>query len=143
MPQAYTTRELHKTYGEIALERVRRCDECGTDQRLSHSHLIHKSYYGQYNGKALAVVKENIVYHCLSMGNIVGCHDKFDSMNVAKMKNFEKYFRTIHELDRKFFWRKMHSLLGYWASVDVGTWKRVNRLSLEIDLLENPHKATS
>lgn len=140
MPHAYSTRDLHKTYEQIALKRQHCCDECGTKQRLSHSHLIHKSYYGNYNGIPFAVLEQNIVYHCLSIGNAVGCHDKFDSMNVAKMNNFEKYYLLIHEMDRKFFWKKMHALLDHWMKVDFDTYMRVRTLSAKIDVIERPIK---
>ena len=140
---AYTKYQLTKVYEEIALERPHVCDECRTSERLSHSHLIHKSYYGQYEGVALAVVKENIVLHCMSMGNKKGCHERFDSMEVAKMNNFEKYYRVIHKLDRTFFWKKMHGLLDFYMVRDLEVYRRVKALFAEIDKLEHPHKTLS
>lgn len=137
---AYTKYQLTKVYEEIALERPHVCDECRTSERLSHSHLIHKSYYGQYKGVALAVVKENIVYHCLDFGEKKGCHSIWDSMDAPKMKTFEKNFRIIHELDRTFFWKKMHALLDYWMIKDLKVFRRVKTLFAEIDKLEHPHK---
>ena len=140
---AYTKYQLNKVYEEIALERAHVCDECRTSARLSHSHLIHKSYYGLYQGVPLAIVKKNIVYHCMSMGDTKGCHDIFDSMDVAKMKKFEEYYRIIHELDRTYFWKKMHALADHWLIKDIQVFRRVRALFAEIDKLEHPHKTIS
>lgn len=140
---AYTKYQLTKAYEEIALERPHVCDECRTTERLSHSHLIHRSYHGQHQGVPLAVVKENIVYHCISMGEKKGCHELWDSMDAPKMKTFEKNFRMIHKLDRTFFWKKLHSMLDFWLIRDLTVYRRVKALFAEIDKLEHPHKTLS
>jgi hypothetical protein len=138
MPHAYSQKELTDTYAEIALERAHNCDECGTSNRLSHSHLVSKSRDGK-----LATTKTNIVYHCLSFGDIVGCHTKYESMDVARMKNFEKYFRIIHELDRQYFWMRIHKLEEHFISRDLTVWKRVRALMAEIDNIDHPYNYTT
>lgn len=141
MPHAYSTKDLHRTYNEIALERPHICDECGTNQFLSHSHLMPKGLFGQY-----AALKQNIVYHCMDMGNHKGCHTKWDSMEVAKMKTFEKNYRIMYHIEKddtgkaSFFWQKMHKLLDFYISKDFTTYQRVRSLFAEIDHLEHPRK---
>lgn len=138
MPQAYSKQELHRVYDQIALERPHVCDECGIALYISHSHLIPRGLYGK-----LAIVKINIVYHCMTVGNHKGCHDQFDSMNVATMKNFEKYYRIMHSLDRSFFWQKMHKLIDHWQTRDFAVYQRVRALFAEIDKLDHPYKTLS
>lgn len=136
MPTAYTTRELHKVYDQIAMERPHVCDECGTSERLSHSHLAPKSHFPK-----LATVNKNIVLHCLSMGDVIGCHSNYEGMQVAKMKNFEKYFRFLHDFDaetRKYFWLRAFRLLDYWMSHDMEVWRRIRALMAECDKVAHP-----
>lgn len=137
MPHAYSKKDLHATYDTIAMTRPHFCDECGTALYLSHSHLLPKGLFGKF-----ATLEKNIVYHCMSMGDKVGCHTKFEGMDVAKMKKFEEYYRIIHSLDRQFFWQKMHKLMDHWVYRDIETWRRVKRLFAEIDLKEHPRKET-
>lgn len=137
MPKAYTNKDLHDTYGQIALKRTHQCDECGTHQRISHSHLAPKAHFPK-----LATIEENIVYHCMSMGNTVGCHDHYEGMDVARMKNFEKYFKWLHGYNsetRKYFWLRMHKLADYWLARNVVTWRRVRALMSEMDKIEHPN----
>lgn len=136
MPKAYTTKDLHDTYGRIALKRTHQCDECGTRERISHSHLAPKAHFG-----TLATLEENIVYHCMSMGNIVGCHDQYEGMDVAKMKNFEKYFRFLHGHNaetRKYFWLRMFKLEEHWLRHDMKVWRRIRSLMAEMNHIEHP-----
>lgn len=102
---------LTQVYEQIALERPQVCTGCGTNQRLSHSHLVPKS-----RSQALKTVKENIQYHCLSMGNTVGCHTKFESMDVVTMNDFKTNFAIIYLLDREYFWIRVYKLREYWEN---------------------------
>lgn len=135
----YTKQELHRAYEEIAIERPHRCDECGTSDRLSHSHLAPKGLYG-----SLAAVKDNIVYHCMSMGNTIGCHTQYESADVAKMKNFEKYFSflfTYNKDTREHFWKRIHKLDEIWKLRDHKTWLRVRAFLKEMTELEQKENA--
>lgn len=136
MPHAYTNKELHEVYDQIALERPHKCDECYTGERLSHSHLAPKAHF-----QKLAILKENIVYHCMTMGDIVGCHDLYEGMQVAKMKNFEKYYRFLHaysEETRKYFWSRCFKLMDYWLAHDIEVWRRIRALMAECDKIHHP-----
>lgn len=138
MPHAYTTKELHEVYEQIALERPHACDECETKNRLSHSHLAPKGHF-----ENLATLKENIVYHCLDMGGIIGCHSKYESMQVAKMKNFEKYYRFLHGHSaetKKYFWSRCFKLMDYWMAHDMDVWRRIRALMAECDKVQHPNK---
>src|SRR5688572_11433996 len=130
----YTKQELHRAYEEIAIERTHACDECNTFERLSHSHLAPKSLFG-----GIAALKKNIVYHCLSLGDIVGCHTKYETAEVAKMKNFEKYFTflfTYSKETRQYFWQRIHKLDEIWKLRDHNTWLRVRAFLKEMTELE-------
>lgn len=136
MPHAYTNEELYAVYDEIALERQHKCDECGTNNRISHSHLASKGLF-----QKLATKKENIVYHCLSIGNTVGCHSKFESVEVARMKNFEKYFRLMFSFGpdvQKHVWSRLFKLEEVWLRRDMNVWRRVRALMGELDEINHP-----
>jgi hypothetical protein len=125
---AYTKYQLQKVYDEIAVERPHRCNCCSTPDRLSHSHLVPKGQNG-----ALAVVKENIVYHCLGTPTFIGCHATYESMGVAKMADFEENYRIIFKLDPRYFWLKIHKLHDYYMSKDIETFRRIRALMTSID----------
>lgn len=93
--------EKAKLYEEIASEREWRCSGCGSPSHLSHSHIISVK-----KRKDLELVKENIVYDCLSMGEKEGCHDKWESGNIQKMmevENFEERMEYIRKIDKKYY----------------------------------------
>lgn len=132
---AYTKYQLTKAYESIALTRPHICTGCGGTQRLSHSHLIPRSRRAD-----LATDPVNIQYHCLSFGNQKGCHEKHEGMEVATLKDFETNFKTIHRLDREYFWLRLQKLDEHWKVRDMNVWKRVRALLIEIDKQEHPHK---
>lgn len=140
MPHAYSEYELKKVYREIDSERIHECKNCGCRWPLSHSHLIKKSWSGK-----LAVVKDNIVYHCMTTADKAGCHDIYESLNVATMKDFEDNFRIIYSLDNGYFWLRVTKLMDHWRSraiigtvKDVEIFERVQNLFNEYDKIENP-----
>lgn len=125
---SYTREELHAVYDEIAMERAQECNNCQVKWRLSHSHLISRSYSSRF-----ALVKKNIVYHCLDTVSGPGCHSKFESVMVAQMNDFEENFAVIYELDRVYFYLRMHKLIDKWKDVDQKTFERVMRLYKKFD----------
>lgn len=136
MPKAYTYEDLKAVYDEIALERRKVCDECGIGYRLSHSHLAPKGHF-----QRLVTCKDNIVYHCLSVGDIVGCHDRFESSEVARMKNFEKYFKKMFSFGpdvQKHVWSRLFKLEEIWLRRDMETYRRVRALMAELDKIAHP-----
>ena len=84
-----------KAKKEIALERDHVCTGCGTPKHIIHSHYIAVS-----KRKDLECVKENITYHCLSIGK-EGCGDKWESCNEEKMKQL-KDFKTGMAIVKKY-----------------------------------------
>jgi hypothetical protein len=102
---------LTLTYKQIADERPHVCTGCGTGQNLSHSHLIPRS-----KRKDLEKVKENITYHCLSVGG-VGCHEKYDSMRLIELKDFESNMKYIYKADKEFYFSKKHKILDHYTDV--------------------------
>lgn len=92
-------KELKKVYKEIALDRPMYCTGCGrSDVPLSHSHLIPRSY-----NKELETNKDNITYHCLSMGEREGCHTIWESKERHKLLDYLQNMETILQLDESYF----------------------------------------
>ena len=96
-------RELKKIYKQIAEERPHCCSGCGrSDVPLSHSHIIPVS-----RRKDLQLVKENIKYHCLSMGgttNRKGCHEMWESRSERSMLlDYHKNLEYIYETDPEYY----------------------------------------
>lgn len=80
---------------EILNERDNRCDECGTTQRLSFSHLISRS-----RRPDLIDCKENIVLHCMTYGDDKGCHERWEAGDKT-MKTWGKNLEIVKKLDEK------------------------------------------
>lgn len=93
----------------IAAERPHLCTGCGTSQRLSHSHLIPKSYR-----KDLEAVPENITYHCMSMGHTIGCHEQWEGMRGPLLLDFIPNMEYVYKTDLTYFWKKLFKLREFW-----------------------------
>ncbi len=132
---AYSAKELARAKEEIALERVHICNNCGTKMRLSHSHLIPASRAG-----SLYTVKENIVFHCLSLGDTIGCHSKWESVECVLMKDFESNFELIFKLDRQYFWLRLEKLDTIWQRRDRNVWLKIRAFYKKMDDIEQHEK---
>jgi len=100
--QRQVARDLADVYKEISIMRIKVCTGCGTEHRLSHSHLIPRS-----RRKDLEASHANITYHCLSMGDTKGCHDIWEhgSIDDKKMLNdFEKSMQYIKAVDSEYYY---------------------------------------
>tara|TARA_R100001530_G_scaffold99380_1_gene69064 strand:- start:435 stop:767 length:333 start_codon:yes stop_codon:yes gene_type:complete len=94
-------KELMKLYQTIADERPHYCTGCGrSDVPLSHSHIIPVS-----RRKDLQLEKENITYHCLSMGHQrKGCHEMHESRSGRMMLlDYHKNLEYILETDPEYY----------------------------------------
>lgn len=100
---------LTKVYEELALERPHVCSNCGVSFRLSHSHLVPRSI-----NQNLIAEKNNIQFHCLSLGEKIGCHEKWSSMNAVFMKDFMSNMAYIYTADETYFWKRMFKLQEHW-----------------------------
>jgi diadenosine tetraphosphate (Ap4A) HIT family hydrolase len=97
--QQKINKELKKVYQEIATERGHYCTGCGrSDVPLSHSHIIPRS-----RRKDLITDKNNITYHCLSMGDRKGCHDIWDSTDRHTLLDYHKNMEYILENDTEYY----------------------------------------
>lgn len=128
----YTKQELHRAYEEIALTRKRVCTGCGTSERLSHSHLIQKSWSGKY-----AAMPENITFHCLDSSDKKGCHSRWESPECVLLKDFESNFKVIFKLDRAYFWLRLEKLDTLWQRRDRKVWLKVRAFYKEMDELQH------
>jgi len=100
---------LQQVYKEIDNERLPICSGCGSSNYpLSHSHLIPRS-----KRKDLEIVKENIVFDCLSIGDHKGCHDKWegrdgkDLMSLKDIHNRLNYIKIADPIYYEFIFHKI------------------------------------
>tara|TARA_R110002020_G_C16287613_1_gene772212 strand:+ start:2022 stop:2351 length:330 start_codon:yes stop_codon:yes gene_type:complete len=92
-------RELIKVYKEIYKERDFYCTGCGRyDLPLSNSHLIPRSRRSD-----LILEKRNITYHCLTMGERIGCHDIWESKKRYKLLDYFTNLAYIKEVDKEYY----------------------------------------
>ena len=92
-------KQLNKVYKEIAEERAAYCEGCGrSDVPLSHSHIIPRSRRGD-----LVCDKKNIQYLCLSLGERVGCHSKWESRDKDKLLCYHKNLEYVLEVDTEYY----------------------------------------
>lgn len=102
--QKESDKKLRQVYEKIGLDRERKCEGCHKQEGqviLSHSHTIPRS-----RRKDLIADKNNIGYHCLSMGEHIGCHDKFASGNLEimnKLFDFESRMEYIKSNDEEYY----------------------------------------
>ena len=90
---------LKKVYKEIADERGHYCTGCGrSDVPLSHSHIIPRS-----RRQDLITDKNNITYHCLSIGERKGCHDIWDNADKYKLLDYHKSMEYILSMDTEYY----------------------------------------
>lgn len=86
-------RELRKVYKEMSLTRRHNCTGCGTNQHLSHSHLIPRS-----RRRDLVADINNITYHCLS------CHKKWERGVLAhELYDYHSNMKYIKSVDEQYF----------------------------------------
>ena len=91
--------KLKKVYRSIADERGHYCTGCGrSDIPLSHIHLIPRS-----RRKDLETDSKNITYHCLSMGERKGCHERWESRDRYKLLDYYKNMEYILEKDTDYY----------------------------------------
>ena len=97
--QSKVNRKLKKIYKEISLERPHYCTGCGqSNVPLSHSHLIPRS-----RRPDLTTDKNNITYHCLSIGERRGCHDIWESNERYKLLDYHRNMEYILEVDTEYY----------------------------------------
>lgn len=83
------------TYAQMAKQREHVCTGCGTRDRLSHSHLIPRS-----RRKDLEADPNNITYHCLSIGEIVGCHDIWEHGSLEDKMRLNDFYKNMHYIQQ-------------------------------------------
>ncbi len=74
------SREYKKVCLQIMIERDSQCQGCGTYDRLSFSHLEPKSYSLRHQNN-----KEMIHIHCMSYGEVEGCHNKYEAHRFSEL----------------------------------------------------------
>lgn len=89
-----------KAYKILEETMERACTGCGTTQNLSHSHLVP---VGQ--NKSLEAVPSNITYHCLSIGDKIGCHDiwEHDREGRKYLNDYRRNLDIIKKIDYDYY----------------------------------------
>ena len=91
--QSSIDRELRKVYQEMSETRRHCCTGCGTNQQLSHSHLIPRS-----RRRDLITDINNITYHCLT------CHKKWERGVLAnELFDYHSNMEYIKSVDEQYF----------------------------------------
>ena len=85
------------------------CTGCGKRHpyvHLSHSHIISRQHCKDYGMPELIYDPRNITYHCLSMGEHKGCHDKWESrVQRQQLKDYEKNLEFIKTINNELYER--------------------------------------
>lgn len=84
--------KIKEIYKEIAEEREHICVGCGTNQGLTHSHIIPRS-----RRKDLETDKNNIVYHCME------CHQIWEHGEKQTLSNYKSAMEYIKEVDLGYY----------------------------------------
>lgn len=95
--QQAKNKELYAVYEQLKTPNMC-CSGCGTKERLSPSHVIPRSRRAD-----LITDPRNITWHCMSMGEIVGCHEIWESHDRPKLKDYEKNMAYIKEVDEEYY----------------------------------------
>jgi diadenosine tetraphosphate (Ap4A) HIT family hydrolase len=97
-------RKIMQVYQLMAESREHKCTGCGQYYNvvpLSHSHIIPRS-----RRPDLVATYENITYHCLSMGENLGCHDIWEHGTTEEKKmmmDYEENMDYIRRADREYY----------------------------------------
>ena len=74
-----------------------RCCSCGTDRYLSNSHLIPRS-----KGEKYVAMRLNVVRQCMTMGDRIGCHEKWESHRLRQtLPNYDELMSRVEKMDPK------------------------------------------
>lgn len=92
--QAAIEREYHKMLEIFDLNTEKKCSGCGRwqggDIALSHSHIISRADCKRIGRPDLIADDRNVVYHCLDLGEHVGCHRKHEARDKSLLDWQEK-----------------------------------------------------
>ena len=99
-----TKRKLMATYKLMAETREHKCTGCDQYYNvvpLSHSHIIPRS-----RRPDLVAELSNITYHCLSMGNNIGCHEIYENGTPEEKRmliDYESNMDYIRRVDKEYY----------------------------------------
>ena len=84
------------------------CTGCGKKHphvKLSHSHIISRKHCHDYGMPELIYDPKNITFHCLSIGNHKGCHDKWESKQRVELLDYEKNIDYIQSISERMYYK--------------------------------------
>ena len=94
--------KLFAVYQLMAESREHKCTGCDQyNVPISHSHIIPRSRRGD-----LTTEINNLTYHCLSMGENIGCHDIWDNGTAEEKKmliDYEQNMEYIERVDKEYY----------------------------------------
>jgi len=83
---------------EIKQERELLCQGCGTSERLSFSHLEPRSY-----SKRNVANKQMIQIHCMTFGEVEGCHNKYEDHNLSELNDKDQIIEKLKKFAPDYF----------------------------------------
>lgn len=101
--QSSINRKLHQAYQKIDNEREPVCEGCGSNENLSHSHLISQADCKGYGLTELIWDEDNIRIHCMN-----GCHQKWESRDLKQIKtmlDWEKNLEYVRSKSEELFYK--------------------------------------
>ncbi len=85
------------------------CTGCGEKHpvvKLSHSHIISRKHCHDLGRPDLIYNPDNVTFHCLSIGDHKGCHEKWESKVQRKeLLDYEKNTEYIKSIDEQLYYR--------------------------------------
>lgn len=106
--QKVINKEYKKMLEEFDRVTPRVCTGCNKPHpkvRLSHSHLISRGDCQKIGKPELIFDPSNITYHCLSIGNHKGCHDKWESKQRVELLDYEKNIDYIQSISERMYYK--------------------------------------
>lgn len=113
-PVSFKMAEVKMKYAEMCreMDNDRRlpkvCSGCGKpyiEVKLSHSHLISRQDCHNLGRMDLIYDRRNVVYHCMSIGEHVGCHEKWESKRRIELFDYQKNIEFISSIDSKLYFK--------------------------------------
>lgn len=97
-----------ETCKKIDSTRDQVCSGCGYNQALSHSHIISRDDCRKMGRLDLIYDENNITFHCMDMGEHIGCHRLWETKVIqvmGKLKDFKKNMDYIKSINMELYAR--------------------------------------
>lgn len=113
-PVSFKMQEVKEKYKQMCIEmdndkRVPKiCSGCGKsfhEVKLSHSHIISRQDCHNIGRMDLIYDKRNVTYHCMSIGEHTGCHEKWEGLQRIELLDYKKNIEWISSVDARLYFK--------------------------------------